>query len=607
MTLTEVCVLVVGVLLVLRWRLQRYWGSLPSWKQLDGASIKVGGSAKKLAAYADVDVVVIGSGLGGLTCASILSKGGYRCVVLEQHDVIGGSTHTFEDKGYEFDVGLHYIGGVMELFFSPLRRLWASASDGQLEWTHCDPTYDVAHNSSTKQTIEWTEDVALNNAHVLEAFPGAGAAAALRKYRFLESVGILVSYGFFAFKILPPCCLRVCWPVLGPVWRRFGARTVRETTAACGMTGDLKDLGGCLTYLYGDYGMNPKRAPWFLHALVATHYHGGAYFPTGGCSSIAKTLVAAITRNGGAAFCRAPVDAILVERGRAVGVTCRGSTIRAKYVISDAGFRNTFGCQDLDGHPTRTPLLPADVAAPQRRLLQRGDLARDAVKGSMAMIYVFVGLDASDEALGIRAQNKWIVKDWNHDAAHAAFDALELPEGQVPSLADLPGVFLGSASAKDSDYQRRHPGKAAMVILAIVRPEWFDPYRDSGTVKHRGEAYAKFKGGWRDLLLSSLYEHWPTTKGHVAYTDVGTPLSNDFYLNSIRGEVYALESTADRYGTVDALNAQHPQSTVPGLLLTGQDACCIGIVSALVSGLLTAANVSYVAALRCVLEIILAV
>jgi all-trans-retinol 13,14-reductase len=93
----------------------------------------------------------------------------------------------------------------------------------------------------------------------------------------------------------------------------------------------------------------------------------------------------------------------------------------------------------------------------------------------------------------------------------------------------------------------------------------------------------------------------------VAYTDVGTPLSNDFYLGSVRGEVYALENTADRYGGLDALLAQHPTSTVPGLLLTGQDACCVGVVSAMVSGLLTAANVSYVAALRCVLEIVLAV
>ncbi|KAH8092934.1 all-trans-retinol 13,14-reductase [Aureococcus anophagefferens] len=567
--LLELSIALLTLLVVLRRRLHARWAKLPSWKDLDSATLKVGGSAKKLEAYKDVDVVVIGSGVGGLACASILAKGGYKVVVLEQHDVIGGSTHTFEDKGYEFDVGLHYVGGDLESFFSPVRRVWAAVTDGKLEWTHCDATYDVARNTTTGLAVEWTEDVRRNDATVL-----------------------------------PRACLRLSWPLLGPVWRRFGVRSVADTAAACGMAGDLADLGGCVTYLYGDYGVNPARAPWFVHALVATHCHGGSFFPTGGCSSIAKTLVAAIARRGGAAFCRAPVDSILVEGGRAVGVRCRGATIRAAYVISCAGFRNTFGCEDLDDARTtrRGALLPRSVAEPQRALLQ-GDAAKDRVGGSIAMVYLFVGLDASDEALGIRSQNVWAVKDWRHDAAHAHLRNLDLAEGDVPELTDLPGVFVGSASAKDADYQRRHPGKASMVVLTIVRPEWFDAYADS-TIKHRGAAYDAFKAKWRDLLLEALYAHWPATRGHVAYTDVGTPLSNDFYLGSVRGEVYALENTADR-AAASAPRAA-PASAVPASCSRAR-ACCVGVVSALVSGLLTAANVSYVAALRCVLEIVLAV
>ena len=71
-------------------------------------------------------------------------------------------------------------------------------------------------------------------------------------------------------------------------------------------------MGGALCYLYGDYGVAPSRAPWFLHSLVATHYIGGAFFPTGGSASIAKTMVAAITRRGGHVLVRAPVSAITV-------------------------------------------------------------------------------------------------------------------------------------------------------------------------------------------------------------------------------------------------------------------------------------------------------
>ena len=58
------------------------------------------------------DAVVIGSGIGGLTTAALLSKLGKRVCVLEQHYTAGGYTHSYEREGYEWDVGVHYIGEV---------------------------------------------------------------------------------------------------------------------------------------------------------------------------------------------------------------------------------------------------------------------------------------------------------------------------------------------------------------------------------------------------------------------------------------------------------------------------------------------------------------
>ena len=58
----------------------------------------------------DLDANIIGSGIGGLTTAAVMAKAGKRVLVLEQHDQAGGCCHTFLDKGYEFDVGIHYIG-----------------------------------------------------------------------------------------------------------------------------------------------------------------------------------------------------------------------------------------------------------------------------------------------------------------------------------------------------------------------------------------------------------------------------------------------------------------------------------------------------------------
>lgn len=56
------------------------------------------------------DALVVGSGIGGLTVAALLSAIGRKVAVLEQHYTAGGATHSYERTGYEWDVGVHYIG-----------------------------------------------------------------------------------------------------------------------------------------------------------------------------------------------------------------------------------------------------------------------------------------------------------------------------------------------------------------------------------------------------------------------------------------------------------------------------------------------------------------
>ena len=87
-----------------------------------------------------IDVIVIGSGAGGLSTAALLAKAGKRVLVLEQHDQAGGGLHTFVEKGYEFDVGVHYVGEMGKGIF---RTLFDQLTDGQLEWAPLDDAYDV--------------------------------------------------------------------------------------------------------------------------------------------------------------------------------------------------------------------------------------------------------------------------------------------------------------------------------------------------------------------------------------------------------------------------------------------------------------------------------
>ena len=89
------------------------------------------------------DVIIIGSGISGLTCASLLASLYHkRILVLEQHGKLGGFTHTFKRKvKYEWDVGLHYVGSLQQ--GEPVRAVFDFISGGQVHWQKMPDPYDV--------------------------------------------------------------------------------------------------------------------------------------------------------------------------------------------------------------------------------------------------------------------------------------------------------------------------------------------------------------------------------------------------------------------------------------------------------------------------------
>jgi len=188
-----------------------------------------------------------------------------------------------------------------------------------------------------------------------------------------------------------------------------------------------------LTGQYGDYGLPPGEASWFMHAMLVGHYLNGAAYPVGGSSRIAATILPGIERAGGAVVTSAEVVRILVEDGRAMGVRLAGGEeVRAPIVISDAGVALTFG-----------PLLAPEVAA-------RANVA-PTVPGaapSFAHVSLYVGLRHDGRRSPFPA-NRWIYPHHDHDHNVARYVA--------DPDAPLPVTYLSFPSAKDPDFTRRFP------------------------------------------------------------------------------------------------------------------------------------------------------
>lgn len=503
------------------------------------------------------DAIVIGSGMGGLACAAMLARHAHqRVLVLERHYTAGGFTHVFHRPGYEWDVGVHYIGDVQrpESF---LRRVFDHLSDGALSWADLGEVYDqIVIGGDVYDFVRGREGF---RAAMHERFPEQRDAID----RYIEQVraAVRTSRRFFFEKALPPPLARVVGGYLRAPAEPFARATVRDVLTQ--ITPDER-LRGVLAGQWGDYGLPPGQASFFMHALLVSHYFGGASYPVGGSSQIAATIMPGIERAGGAVVTSAEVEHIVVERGRAVGVRLAGGEeIRARRVISDAGRAITFG----------RLLSPEEASAAGQRPTLFG------VTPSGSHLALYVGLKKTTAELDLRRANQWIYPGYDHDfnAARYAADPRE----------PLPVAYLSFPSAKDPDFERRHPGRATIDVIGFAPWQWFKDWERSPW-KKRGADYESFKAQLSERLMDALLSRCPQIAGHVDHAELSTPLTTKHFAAHPEGELYGLSHSPARF----ASRQLRVHTGVKGLYLTGADVCTAGVGGALMGGVLTATTVT---------------
>jgi all-trans-retinol 13,14-reductase len=476
-------------------------------------------------------------------------------LVLERHYTAGGFTHVFHRPGYEWDVGVHYIGQMGA--GAPMRALFDEITEGRLQWNAMPEVYDrIRIGDRSYDFVSGAERFAQR---MREYFPRDGAGIG----RYLNAVrdAARASRLFFAEKVLPAPLARVAGPLLRRRFLSFARRTTGETLAR--LTNN-RELIAVLTGQWGDYGLPPGQSSFGMHATIADHYLEGAFYPVGGASRIAASIAPALERAGGRILVGAEVEQILLDaHDRAVGVRMAdGRELRAPLILSDAGAWNTYA-----------RLLPPDAPGRAQALEEI-----ERVPNSIGHLCLYVGLRRDPGEPEFGDTNLWIYPSADHDGNLARYTAD--PEQPFPSL------FISFPSAKDPDFAQRHPGRATIEVVTVAPYGWFKRWADTRW-KRRGPDYDAFKQSLAARLRTELERQVPAVRGKIEYCELSTPLSTRQFANYLQGQVYGPACTPERFRA----RALSPRTTVRNLYLTGADAAVPGVTGALAGGALAASAV----------------
>lgn len=496
------------------------------------------------------DAIIIGSGLGGLTCASILAQEGKKVLVLERHFVAGGFTHVFKRPKYEWDVGLHYVGDLNKNDL--VKGIFDYITESPIEWEPMGEIYDSTIIEGDR--YDFVAGEANQIANMIAYFPEEKEA--IEKYFQLVKKLNNASPWFFSEKLLPPS------------WQFFFSKLMRKyfLKHATKITYDVlksltnnEKLISVLCAQCGNYGLPPKRSSFAVHALIVGHYLEGGCFPVGGSSVIFKSILPIIEKNGGEVLVNAAVDSIIIENNTATGVKMQnGDVLTVPIIISNAGVKNTF-TKLIDGKNILPPAMFDEF---------------NNLKPSVSHIALYIGLNASDEFLNLPKNNFWVYDNYNFEA------------GIDKALVDLntppPLAYISFPSAKDPHWKTKFPNRATVQVLGVGTFAGMKEWESSSWMK-RDNSYTNYKEFVKERFLEILLKVVPQIKEHIEICEVSTPLTTQHFSNYQTGEIYGLEHSPARF---DA-KWLRPKTPIKNLYLTGQDIVAVGIASALMSGVLT--------------------
>ena len=485
------------------------------------------------------DVVIVGSGLGGLACGTILAKEGYKVCILEKNNQIGGTLQTFVRDRIIFDSGVHYVGGLDQgQNLHTLFRYLGIMDKLKLRKMDED-VFDAIVFEGDPKVYKYAQGYENFIQTLLKDFPDEEVA--IRKY--CDGIKEVCSK-------FPLYNLRS-----GDYFEKVGVLEIDTQTFLESLTPNRK-LQNVLAGTSLLYAGVPYKTPLYVHALVINSYIESSWRFVDGGSQIARHLSREILSRGGVILKHQNVVRLVEEHGKLVyAETDEGKKYHGDLFISNV-------------HPART------IEMTESDMLKKAYRTRlKSLENSISTFYVNVVLKKNSL--------KYINHNYYYFAENDAWCVLNYTQDNWPRGY----AMFFTASSRDDEYAE------AVTLMTYMRyedvAEWADTFNTVAREESRGEEYENFKRERAEQLFDVVEKKFPGFKGAIETYYTATPLSVRDYIGTSDGSLYGI--VKDYREPMKTFIS--PRTKIPNLYLTGQNLNLHGVLGVTVSSVLTCSEI----------------